>query len=493
MDEDNGTKKLVRKPALLGLSDAPRVTFSGRPDSLPTEEEKNQEQREETERNEQKEETDRKVTWVPVRPISQPNEKLEETTKRRSWVAPSRSMVQASLRAQASGAELEEKQKQEQEKKLEQEQREQDKKENENEEKEKEEREELSQNSSQSLPSSPITRPVRPPPQFPSELFVNSDSSSASSTPPPKRRLVPMAVRHVSTGDKPLTKTSSSPFRGSKGQQYPDSISGKGSSPLLRSNPKCIKKTDSEPLQALNPVAPVVTYKSSDYVSRSSSSGSGTSTPSIPLRGYHNLPKGPNMKESMINLNFSDIQQTEEEPLIKRDQVLFLVHDNPHNDVDSSLARIQHVKDIYRLQFQTKPHFIYYGALSEQPTQAINIVCVMKEAVDCRYRAIRIDKRGHYEFSIAATDFEGKRKDTKLKLLILECLTTKFPNMVFQLIKDNSFARQIMSIEQKHSQNPSAFKVAFLYSKGGEQSIHDFFANMEASPKYWEFLDKIQR
>lgn len=55
-------------------------------------------------------------------------------------------------------------------------------------------------------------------------------------------------------------------------------------------------------------------------------------------------------------------------------------------------------------------HFIFYGTTKNDVSVAIDIVCVLKEAVEGRYSAIRIDRKGHYEFSIPDSDFKEKRK-----------------------------------------------------------------------------------
>lgn len=52
-----------------------------------------------------------------------------------------------------------------------------------------------------------------------------------------------------------------------------------------------------------------------------------------------------------------DIKQVEEDPLIKSDQVIFAIHDNPLTNIASDNTnnlKIKHVKDIYRIEFQKK-------------------------------------------------------------------------------------------------------------------------------------------
>jgi len=128
----------------------------------------------------------------------------------------------------------------------------------------------------------------------------------------------------------------------------------------------------------------------------------------------------------------------------------------------------------------------------------VQVVSVRKPAFDGQFMALKTTKKSTIPFPIPISELLAQKKQKSEKIsfedLVAEYLNANNAGFGFYPVYNPEFSLELKKVETKHHQNQKGIKIAFLYSKGGEQTLQDFFNKKEsdlAGTAYFRFLDLL--
>lgn len=146
-------------------------------------------------------------------------------------------------------------------------------------------------------------------------------------------------------------------------------------------------------------------------------------------------------------------------------------------------------ENYYKVKFFGEVHYNFYGTKDQSEYVVISVV---RKPSKEGYVCCRTDKRGSSLFHLAPALIEAKKGVSVPQAIEHYLCSNAFDEgWTYNYIDDIEFGYGLIGLEEKHRQNPVAFKIAILYSVGTELSLPDFFAHKEASPGFWKFIELI--
>eukprot|EP01124_Arcella_intermedia_P012070 TRINITY_DN18383_c0_g1_i1.p1 TRINITY_DN18383_c0_g1~~TRINITY_DN18383_c0_g1_i1.p1 ORF type:complete len:1012 (+),score=193.77 TRINITY_DN18383_c0_g1_i1:180-3215(+) len=150
-------------------------------------------------------------------------------------------------------------------------------------------------------------------------------------------------------------------------------------------------------------------------------------------------------------------------------------------------------RDIYEQDFFSNVHLNFIGAVPNKEEE-YKVISVLKQpTIDGKYIGLETNKKGTKNLIIdkSSLEYDGKNSFSDK---VEQYLKKEFPTIDWYPVENVTFPHSLRLIEKKHPQKQNTLKIAFLYSKGNEKELKDFFAYREDNiqcERYFNFLNLL--